>query len=111
MDDLSQRLDEALAERETGVNRSREGERRGQALGAGFRLASELIAAALVGLALGLGADVAFGMSPFGLLIGLFIGFAAGLRNAAAALTANAAEQDRPGDGDAANETKGEDKT
>ena len=54
---------------------------RGQPLGQGFRLASELVAAVIVGLALGIGADAAFGVSPAGLLIGLFLGFAAGFVN------------------------------
>lgn len=37
--------------------------------------------AVLVGMGLGAGADYLFGSKPFGLLIGLGFGFAAGLRN------------------------------
>ncbi len=88
LDDLSRRLDAARGERETDAEKAATASARGRSLGAGFRLASELMAAVLVGLALGLGADFAFDVSPFGLLAGLFIGFAAGLRNAAAAMTA-----------------------
>lgn len=98
LEDLSRRLDEALGQRETDAARRGEASSRGQALGAGFRLASELIAAALVGLALGLGFDAFVGTAPFGLLAGLFIGFAAGLRNAVSAFTGGGATNDKNGD-------------
>ena len=68
---------------------------RDKAVGAGFRLASELLAAVIVGLALGLGIDAVADSAPFGLLIGLFIGFATGLRNVAVAMkTGNAADNE-----------------
>ena len=80
--DFSRRLDEARGRRETDGAGRKEDAVRGRALGQGFRLASELIAAVLVGLLLGLGVDRVAGTSPFGLLGGLFVGFAAGFRNA-----------------------------
>ena len=64
---------------------------RDKAVGAGFRLASELLAAVIVGLALGLGIDAVADSAPFG----LFIGFATGLRNVAVAMkTGNAADNE-----------------
>lgn len=54
---------------------------RGAALGKGFRVASELLAAMIVGPGLGLGVDYFAGSSPWGLLAGIAVGFAAGLLN------------------------------
>ena len=47
-----------------------------------LRAGSDLIAAILVGVGLGLLADRLAGWAPWGMLVGLFLGFAAGLRNA-----------------------------
>lgn len=58
----------------------------GQGMGKAFRLSSELLAALIVGTLLGWGVDRLFGTLPWGLLIGVFVGFAAGLRNVAAAM-------------------------
>jgi ATP synthase protein I len=69
---------------------------RGRAMGKGFRLASELLAAMIVGPGLGLLADRAFGVSPWGLMIGIFVGFAAGVRNVAKAMK-DAGGQSDPG--------------
>ena len=91
LDDFSRRLEAARGKREKTIRdlavASTPGAARDRSLGAGFRLASELLASVIVGLALGLGADAVMGWSPFGLLAGLFVGFAAGFRNAAAAFT------------------------
>ncbi|MFD0916005.1 AtpZ/AtpI family protein [Pseudahrensia aquimaris] len=46
-----------------------------------FRLSSEFIAAIVVGALIGYGIDAFFGVSPFGLLIFLLLGFAAGIVN------------------------------
>ncbi|MCI5044872.1 MAG: AtpZ/AtpI family protein [Aquisalinus sp.] len=56
-------------------------EGQGTALGRGMKIASELLAALLVAGALGYGADQLFGTMPLFLLIGIFLGFAAGMRN------------------------------
>lgn len=81
--EFSARLDTARGVVEQQENRH---DGRSEALGKGFRLASELIAAVIVGLALGLGIDALTGLAPLGLLAGLFLGFGAGLRNAAVAM-------------------------
>ena len=47
----------------------------------GLKYASEFTAAVLVGAALGYFADNVLGSSPFGLLIGLFLGLGAGILN------------------------------
>lgn len=47
-------------------------------LGMAWRLSTELLAAVLVGFLLGKGIDTLFGTSPWGLLIGLGFGIAAG---------------------------------
>lgn len=47
----------------------------------GFRLSSELVAAVLVGAAIGWALDRVFGISPWGLIVFLLLGFAAGVVN------------------------------
>lgn len=54
----------------------------GAAMGQGMKVASELLAAILVGGAIGYGFDQLFGTSPWVLVVGVFVGFAAGIRNA-----------------------------
>ena len=51
------------------------------ALGLGFRIAVELVAALGVGLAIGWGIDRVFGTRPWGLIVFFFIGAAAGMLN------------------------------
>jgi ATP synthase protein I len=46
-----------------------------------WRVAVELVAAFAVGVALGLGFDHLFGTRPWGLIVGLFLGGAAGMLN------------------------------
>lgn len=81
--DLSKRLDAARKRTaaEDGESDAGAGDAgaQGRALGQGFRLASELLAAVIVGLGLGFGLDALAGTSPWGLIGGLFLGFAAGL--------------------------------
>lgn len=67
---------------------------RGRAMGKGFRLASELLAAMIVGPLLGLVIDRLAGVSPWGLLGGILIGFAAGVRNVAQAMKQDSAGAD-----------------
>jgi len=47
----------------------------------GLKYASEFSAATLVGAALGYGVDHLAGSAPWGLLVGLFLGFCAGVMN------------------------------
>lgn len=68
-------------------------------IGRGFRLASEFVAAIVVGAALGWGVDRIFGISPWGLIVLLLLGFAAGVLNvirATAELNAMAAQTPAP---------------
>jgi ATP synthase protein I len=53
----------------------------GGALGYGLRIGIEMIAALIVGLGLGWLADHFIGTRPWGLLIGFFLGSAAGIVN------------------------------
>ncbi len=50
-------------------------------MGRGFRLASEFVAAIIVGAALGLGVDYLFKTTPWGTIVLLLLGFAAGVLN------------------------------
>lgn len=86
------------------IRKAREGRLAGQAVqnlrqnemtGAGkaFRLASEFVAAVIVGAALGLAVDAIFGTGPIFMIVLLLLGFAAGTLNvvrAAAEMNANA---------------------
>lgn len=47
----------------------------------GFKIASEFVAGVLVGTAIGFGIDRLAGTAPFGLIVFLMIGFAAGVLN------------------------------
>jgi ATP synthase protein I len=74
---LRKRLDRARA-RETGGGGAAEP---GGALGFGMRVGIELIAALIVGVAIGLGIDYALGTRPWGLIAFFFVGSAAGIAN------------------------------
>ena len=79
-DDFAARLDEARADRDSNIQRESD-KARGQAMGLGIKLASELVAALIVGGALGYGVDLLTGKSPLFLLIGLALGMAAAFVN------------------------------
>jgi ATP synthase protein I len=51
------------------------------ALGGGFRIAVEMLAALAVGTGLGYMADQLFGTLPWFMVAGIFLGFAAGMKN------------------------------
>src|SRR5579864_6141605 len=53
----------------------------GSALGYGLRIGIELVAALVVGLGLGWLADRYIGTRPWGLVVGFFVGSAAGVMN------------------------------
>jgi ATP synthase protein I len=67
------------------------------AIARGFRLSTEMVAGVLVGAGLGLLLDRWLGTSPWGLLVLLLLGFAAGVLNVmrAAGLTLNGGQTDR----------------
>lgn len=81
LDDFSERLEKARAAREeTGPPRS------GAAWGKAMRASTDLLAGFLVGGLIGYGLDYWLETSPWLLLVGLGLGFAAGLRNVARGL-------------------------
>ena len=81
-----QRLGESLGQAQRGAggtSTDRPEDRAATAAGyaRGFRLSSELVAGVLVGAGLGWLIDRAFGISPWGLIVFLLLGFAAGVLN------------------------------
>lgn len=81
--DLGERIARLQAERQA-ENRPDGGaaaKYNASAVARGFRLASEFVAAIIVGAALGYGVDYLFGTAPWGLIILLLLGFAAGVLN------------------------------
>ena len=79
--DLASRIARARAERpaQAAADRVRQGEMTG--MGRAFRLASEFVAAIVVGGALGFGVDWLFKTQPWGIVIFMLLGFAAGVLN------------------------------
>jgi ATP synthase protein I len=67
---------------------SEDGAARASAMALGFRLSSELVAGVLVGAAIGWGFDRLLSVSPFGLIVFLLLGFAAGVVNVVRSATA-----------------------
>jgi ATP synthase protein I len=67
--------------------------------GAAWRIMIDLVAAVAVVGGLGFGADRVLGSAPFGLLAGLFIGFAIGMWRAALAAQRISAQSAPPGPG------------
>lgn len=97
--DLAARIKRAQGDRpaQAAAQRVREGEMTG--IGRGFRLASEFVAAILVGAGLGWGVDQLFKTTPWGMIVLLLLGFAAGVLNvirASAELNAEAAKLPMP---------------
>lgn len=81
LDEFSSRLDAARKAHDPDAGDADAA--RGRAMGKGLRLASELLAAMVVGPGLGLLIDRFAGVSPWGLLGGILLGFFAGIRNVA----------------------------
>jgi ATP synthase protein I len=98
-DDLNERI--AKAQADIGA-RARPGRAStGKGVGVGFKMASDFSAAVIVGLVLGLGVDALFGVSPWGLIVLMMLGFIAGVRNVVAtAMAQNAANADDRAAGD-----------
>ena len=76
LDDLGARLDAARTKHE---GPEREQTTDGSMLGQAWRMSTELVVSVVVGLGLGYGLDVILGSKPWGMLIGLCFGFAAGI--------------------------------
>lgn len=84
--DFSTRLD---AMRGKNVEKSDSPKSSGAAWGRAMRLSSELLAGLFVGTVLGIVLDRFLGTTPWFLLAGIGIGFAAGLRNISRAMAEN----------------------
>jgi ATP synthase protein I len=78
---LGDRIDRARQERLREEKARGGGPPSGGALGVGFRIAIELVAALCVGLALGWVFDRVLGTRPWGLIVFFFLGAAAGMVN------------------------------
>ena len=89
---LDQRLSALRDSRKLGTDQpadgSEDGAARASAMALGFRLSSELVAGVLVGAGLGWGIDRLLSTSPFGLIVFLLLGFAAGVVNVVRSATA-----------------------
>ncbi len=85
LESLDQRLSELRDNRKFGTDRPGRGNEdvaaKASAMALGFRLSSELVAGVLVGAAIGWGIDRLLSTSPFGLIVFLLLGFAAGVVN------------------------------
>lgn len=77
---LGERLEQARSEQKRGSGDGGE-EPPPSGLGVGFRIGIELLASLMVGLALGWVADRFLGTRPWGVVLGFFIGAAAGMMN------------------------------
>jgi ATP synthase protein I len=78
---LGDRIDRARQEQLRRDTAQQGGPQSGGALGVGFRIAIELVAALCVGLALGWVFDRVLGTRPWGLIVFFFLGVAAGMIN------------------------------
>src|SRR5256885_6312770 len=82
---LDHRLSEIRDSRKTGTDQPRteseNGAARASAMALGFRLSSELVAGVVVGALIGWGFDRLLSTSPWGLIVFLLLGFAAGVVN------------------------------
>ena len=73
--DLGARLDAAKSKYEVPAEIQDDGSLLGQA----WRMSTELVVSVMVGLGLGYGLDILLGSKPWGMLLGLCFGFAAGI--------------------------------
>jgi ATP synthase protein I len=80
-DDLAERIARARAERQPEQAAPAQGPAGLTGISRGFRLASEFVAAIVVGAGLGYGIDAIFSTRPWAMVILLLLGFAAGVLN------------------------------
>jgi ATP synthase protein I len=97
--DLALRIAQARRERERGDNRaSQDHSKQMSGLARGMRIGTEFVAAIMVGTGIGYLIDLGLGSSPWGMLILLMVGFAAGILNVIRVVTEmNAASPPPPG--------------
>jgi len=79
--DLGQLLDKVKAERKADADADLDAEMRGRGMAYGMRMAAELVAAVIVGGAIGYGLDRWLGTTPWLFLLFFVLGFAAGVLN------------------------------
>jgi len=79
--DLGDRLDKIKAQRHADAEADLDAEMRGQGMAYGMRMAAELVAAVLVGGAIGYGLDRWLGSTPWLFLLFFVLGFIAGVIN------------------------------
>jgi ATP synthase protein I len=90
--DLASRIASAKRERQREEHKASGGGSDNSGMARGLRLGSEFAAAILVGTGIGYVVDLGLGTSPWGLLIMLLVGFAAGVLNVIRAVTEMNAE-------------------
>lgn len=99
--DLAGRIAEAKGGKSGADNNSAQGSSRGvSGHGRAARLGTEFIAAILVSVGIGYVADLAFGTSPWVMLVMLLVGFASGVLNVIRAVTEMNAANPAPLDAD-----------
>jgi len=76
LDDLGVRVEAAKSKHKAPAQEQKTD---GSMLGQAWRMSTELVVSVIVGLGLGYGIDVIVGSKPWGMLIGLCFGFAAGI--------------------------------
>jgi len=79
--ELGNRLDKVKAERQASADADLDAEMRGRGMAYGMRMAAELVAAVIVGGAIGYGLDYWLGSKPWLFLLFFVLGFAAGVLN------------------------------
>ena len=107
--DLASRIASAKRERSQEDNRaSREASPEMSGMARGLRIGTEFISAVLVGAGIGYLIDLGLGTSPWGLLILLLMGFAAGILNVIRVVAEMNAASPAPPGSDLGPETDGE---
>jgi ATP synthase protein I len=79
--ELGERLDKVKAQRQAEAEAELDAEMRGRGMAYGLRMAAELVAAVIVGGAIGYGLDRWLGSTPWLFLLFFVLGFAAGVLN------------------------------
>src|SRR5215468_9263762 len=81
VDELGDKLGKIKAQRQADADADLDAEMRGRGMAYGMRMAAELVAAVVVGSAIGYGLDRWLGSTPWLFLLFFVLGFAAGVVN------------------------------